>query len=60
MAKLLDGQFLLDLEASRVLALAAAQHVTTTAGELPVLRTAAPAPTTEWWDHRKLLGDAPS
>jgi hypothetical protein len=57
-SKLLASQFLSDLQASRVVALSRAPHVTVKSGLLPVLRTAAAAPPTLPGDLRSFLGDS--
>lgn len=59
-SKLLASEFLVDLRASRVLALSRARQVTVTSGLLPVLRTAAAAPPSDEGDPRAFLGDASS
>ncbi|GAA4072190.1 hypothetical protein [Streptomyces shaanxiensis] len=57
--KLLDSKFLRDLQATRVLALARAPHVSVVEGILPVLRTAAAAPPAHQDDDRDFIGDSP-
>lgn len=57
--KLLDSRFLRDLQATRVLTLARAPHVSVVQGVLPVLRTAAAAPPLDEDDDRDFIGDSP-
>ncbi|MDF3143048.1 MULTISPECIES: hypothetical protein [unclassified Streptomyces] len=58
-SKLLDSRFLGDLQATRVLTLARAPHVSVVEGMLPVLRTAAAASPSHPDDDRDFIGDSP-